>query len=56
MTRRNFITSGTIPADVAALDGDQQSRMGYAVDRFAAAGNTAFLVTMQLHLLALIQI
>ena len=44
MTRRNFITSGTIPADVAALDGDQQSRMGYAVDRFAAAGNTAFLV------------
>ena len=43
MARRNFITEGTIPAAVAALNGDQQSRLGYAVSRYAPAGNTQFL-------------
>ena len=46
MAQQDFILSGTLPTaqDGSALSGAELTLLGYAVDRFAAAGSTPYLV------------
>ena len=45
MARRNFITTGDLPAALGGMNGDQLSRLGYAIDRFAGTVGTPNTVT-----------